>query len=282
VVVLVLVAACGSTGSGSADGPSTSPPSTLPTSTTEAPIAPATTDPPGTTRFNVYWLRDCPPADTATAVGDCRITVGESRTTTETDILTAALVALGDGPNEGEVAVGLTSNIRPIVDLAGVTVTDGVAVVDYNRYFETATTRPQVAQVVYTLTQFPTVTAVQFLVDGAANGATGTRPTGRDDVLELVPPVLVESPAMNAIVSPTFTVAGSLASADVTFTTRVFGPDPAFSLEVPGAAIPGAPTAPPPFLQRVDLPAGTTGLVTLVMTAADGTETAVPVIVQAP
>ena len=35
---------------------------------------PATTDPPGTTRFNLYWLRDCPSADTATAVGLALIT----------------------------------------------------------------------------------------------------------------------------------------------------------------------------------------------------------------
>lgn len=277
-----IASACASATDTTGSGGGATTASTAPTSTTEAPIVPATTDPPGTTRFNVYWLRDCPSADTATAVGDCRIAVGESRTTTDTDILTAALTALDEGPNEVEQGAGLTSNIRPIVELRGVTVEDGVAVVDYNRYFETATTRPQVAQVVYTLTQFPSITAVRFLVDGAANGATGTRPTSRDDVLELAPPVLVEAPALGAVVSPTFAVAGTLAAADVTFTTRVLGPDGVALAEVPGAAITGAAVAPPPFLQRVAIPAAGAGPLTLVVTAADGTETTIPIVVQNP
>jgi hypothetical protein len=242
---------------------------------------PATTDPPGTTRFNVYWLRDCPSADTATAVGDCRIAVGTTRTTTDTDILTAALVALGDGPDATEQMAGFTSNIRPIVDLAGVTVEDGVAVVDYNRYFETAATRPQVAQVVYTLTQFPTITSVRFLIDGAPNGATGTRPTSRADVLELTPSVLVESPAPAGVVSSSFAVAGTLQAADVTFTTEVVTVDGATLVEVAGAAVAGAPGEPPPFVQRVTIPPGTDGPVRLVVTAADGTQTQIPVVVQA-
>jgi hypothetical protein len=280
VLVLLGPACAADSGTTAAGGVATSAPSTT-TTTTEAPIVPATTDPPGTTRFNVYWLRDCPPADSATAVGDCRIAVGESRTTAVPDILTAALVALGDGPNDGERFAGLTSNIRPIVDLAGVTVEDGVAVVDYNRYFETATTRPQVAQVVYTLTQFPSITAVRFLIDGAPNGATGTRPTNRDDVLELAPPVLVESPALGAVVAPAFAVGGTLSGADVTFATRVVGADGAPLAEVPGAGVTGA-AAPPPFVQRIDLPPAATGPLTLVVTASDGTEARVPIVVQVP
>lgn len=282
-LLAVAAAACGSsTSEAPTGGGSTSPPSTAATTTTEAPIVPATTDPPGTTRFNVYWLRDCASADTATEVGGCRLAVGESRTTTDTDILTASLVALGDGPNEAEQAAGFTSNIRPIVDLGGVTVTDGIATVDYNRYFESATTRPQVAQVVYTLTQFPSITAVQFLVDGAPNGATGTRPTSRDDVLELTPPVLVEAPAFNAVVAPTFAVGGTLAGAEITFTARVVGPDGASLAEAPGGPIPGAAAAPPPFLQRLATPSGSAGPVTLVVTAVDGTETSIPISLQTP
>ena len=282
-LLAVVAAACGSSTTESPTGSgATSTPSTASTTTTEAPLVPATTDPPGTTRFNVYWLRDCPSADTATEVGGCRLAVGESRTTTDTDILTASLVALGDGPSEVEQAAGFTSNIRPIVDLAGVTVTDGIATVDYNRYFESATTRPQVAQVVYTLTQFPSITGVQFLVDGAPNGATGTRPTSRDDVLELAPPVLVEAPAFNAVVAPTFAVGGTLAGAEIIFTTRLVGPDGAVLAEAPGGPIAGAPAVPPPFIQRLASPSGAAGPFTLVVTAADGTETSIPLAVQTP
>ena len=59
---------------------------------------------------------------------------------------------------------------------------DGIAHVDFNRNFETADTRPQTAQVVYTLTQFPQVKKVQFLIDGQPNGATGVPPISRADV----------------------------------------------------------------------------------------------------
>ncbi len=282
VVVLALASACGSTTDAPTDAGAGSPSGSTvaSTSTTEAPIVPATTDPSGTTRFNVYWLRTCPSPEVATAVGDCRIAVGESRTTTDPDILTAAMEALNGGPNEAERAAGLSSNIRSISDFYGVRVEDGVAVVDYNRYFETAATRPQVAQVVYTLTQFPTIAGVRFEVDHAPNGATGTRPAGRGDVLELAPPVLVESPALGGVVGPTFAVAGTLAAPDVTFSTRVVALDGTALAESAGAAIPGESLAPVPFLQRVTTTPDTAGAVVLVITASDGTEVTVPILVQ--
>jgi len=70
-----------------------------------------------------------------------------------------------------------------------------VAVVDFGRKFESINTRPQVGQVVYTLTQFPGIDQVQFLIDGQPNGATGVPPWSRGDLADMTPAILVLNPA---------------------------------------------------------------------------------------
>ena len=87
------------------------------------------------------------------------------------------------GPSPDEAAFGAGTAIEKGVDVQSLTIdADGVATVDFNRKFETKDTRPQVAQVVYTLTQFPQVTKVRFLIEGQPNGATGVPPVGRSDL----------------------------------------------------------------------------------------------------
>jgi hypothetical protein len=78
---------------------------------------------------------------------------------------------------------------------AGVTIADGTAHVDLPHASD-----EQVAEVVYTLTQFPAVQRVD--VAGRA-GLT------RDDVARYVPPILVDTPPPGARVPPRFQVAGS-------------------------------------------------------------------------
>jgi hypothetical protein len=99
------------------------------------------------------------------------------------DPVRGALDALVAGPTPGEAAFGAGTAIEAGVVVQSFTVgPDGVATVDFNRKFETRDTRPQVAQVVYTLTQFPQVTKVRFLIEGQPNGATGVPPVGRSDL----------------------------------------------------------------------------------------------------
>src|SRR5688572_31898073 len=83
---------------------------------------------------------------------------------------TAAMEALLAGPNEQESAAGISTVIPDGARLLGLEVTAGIATVDLSREFEpsTGTTGEllTLAQVVYTLTQFPTVDAVRFRLEG--------------------------------------------------------------------------------------------------------------------
>lgn len=213
----VLAGACasgGEAGGGADTGTSTTAAATVTTAAeAAAPADPA--DQPG--HFRIYWMRDCAPPETATDITTCRVAVGRARQAPDgtTDYPRTALAALLAGPDEGERDAGLGTNLRKVVELNRYELTaDGVAHVDFNRYFETAKTRPQVAQVVYLLTQFGEVKAVEITVDGTPNGAVGVGPLNRDDVAELTPEVLVETPTFGAPVGPTFRLAGTAASPD--------------------------------------------------------------------
>jgi len=168
-LLLLLTAACASSGSPSAGPATTGAPGT--TSSTAA-VPSGTINPAD--GWRAWWI-----------VGD-HLAPGDLHPATGGDDVQAALDALIAGPTPSEAAfgagTGLTSPKGKIV-LNSLTVdADGIAHVDFNRNFETADTRPQTAQVVYTLTQFPQVKKVQFLIDGQPNGATGVPPVGRSDL----------------------------------------------------------------------------------------------------
>ena len=89
---------------------------------------------------------------------------------------------------------------------AGVTVADGTATVDLPK-----ATDAQVAEIVYTLTQFSTVQKVDVA------GRTGLT---RDDFSSYVPPILVEAPAQGAEVAPSFRVAGTASVFEATLVVQ--------------------------------------------------------------
>ena len=237
-------------------------------STTIAATRPTPTDPPGTQRVVPYWMRDCPGPDKATEIGTCRVEAGEARLVpADADPVQEAMKALLAGPTPAETDAGLTTNIRPVVDLASLTVEAEVATADFNRYFETATSRPQVAQVVFTLTGVPAVKKVKFLIDHVANGATGVPPVGRDEMGALVPPISIDSPTRNGVVGLTFTVTGTARPTAGTVGYRVESPagPTAPSLAEGKATLTAAAGARGPLTAPITLPAGTTGPVTLVL-----------------
>ena len=112
-------------------------------------------------------------------------------------VASAALAALLAGPTQSERASGLTTAIPGDTRLNGVTIANGVARVDLTSDFESAAgsraLQLRLAQVVYTLTQFPTVKAVQFSLDGSpvsivsGNGNVVGHAVGRDDYRGLAP-----------------------------------------------------------------------------------------------
>ncbi len=94
-------------------------------------------------------------------------------------VATAALDALLAGPTVSERSSGLTTQVPPGTRLLGVSIARGVARVDLSSDYENAAgsraLQLRLGQVVYTATQFPTVEAVRFSVDGTpANVFSGT------------------------------------------------------------------------------------------------------------
>ena len=116
----------------------------------------------------------------------------------------AALTELLAGPTEEEAASGLASAIPAGTSLRDVSVSGGVATVDLDGTFDdgggSASMLGRVAQVVATLTRFPTVDRVAFRIDGRPVEAIGGEgvvvdpPVGRGAIEEQTPQILVESP----------------------------------------------------------------------------------------
>ena len=132
---------------------------------------------------------------------------------------TAAMESLLAGPNTQEQAAAVGSQIPAGTQLLGLTVDRGVATVDLTSEFESgggsASMNMRIAQVVYTLTQFPTVKGVLFQLDGQSvdvlggEGVIVDQPVTRKSYRSLVPAILVESPQIGEKVANPVTVSGS-------------------------------------------------------------------------
>jgi len=114
-----------------------------------------------------------------------------------TDVLTsaAALDLLVDGPTRVEVSSGIRTVLAPEIEGVNQEFGDGLATVSVTRGFAGLTGTNQllaVAQVVWTLTDLASVTAVRFVVEGAPvevptdDGLTD-RPVVRDDYRSVAP-----------------------------------------------------------------------------------------------
>jgi hypothetical protein len=93
------------------------------------------------------------------------------RTRSETrQVATAAVKALLEGPDRGERTAGIRTEIPPGTRLNGIAIANGTARVDLSSGYQGGASlralQLRLAQVVYTLTQFPTVSAVRLSVDG--------------------------------------------------------------------------------------------------------------------
>ncbi len=154
--------------------------------------ASATESTPATSAVAVYFLRDG-------KVSPVRRTIHATR-----EVARGALTELLEGPTDKEAAKGLSSAIPTGTTLRDVSLADGVATVDLDGTFGggggSASMLGRVAQVVATLTRFPTVDRVAFRIDGMPVGAIGGEgvvvdpPIGRLAIEEQTPQILVESP----------------------------------------------------------------------------------------
>ena len=118
----------------------------------------------------------------------------------------AALEELLAGPSAGELAStpAVSSAVPAGSELLGIAIDGGVATVDLSAAFEsgggTFSTRGRLAQLVFTLTRFPTVDSVVLQIEGetveifSTEGIVIDGPLTRDDFLDFAPSILVDTP----------------------------------------------------------------------------------------
>ncbi len=149
----------------------------------------------------------------------------------------ATLRALIDGPSaaDRDLVDDVSTAVPQESLLLGVTIEDRVATVDLSREFESGggsfSMFSRLAQVVYTVTQFPTVDAVRFQLDGqpvtvfSGEGIVLDAPVSRDDYLDLLPGVFVDTPPAGAEVSSPLRITGRAAVFEATFQYRLEAAD---------------------------------------------------------
>jgi hypothetical protein len=112
-------------------------------------------------------------------------------------VATAAINALIAGPTRTERRSGLTTAVPAGTRLLGISLNDGVATIDLTSEYQSGggslSMQMRLAQVVFTLTQFPTVKTVRFQLDGtpvdvfSGEGIILDHPVGRSDYKDLAP-----------------------------------------------------------------------------------------------
>jgi spore germination protein GerM len=175
------------------------------TQTTEpSAAAPSTGTTDGPTGQSGPQATEPAPADTVTVtlywISAGENALGVARTLPYTKaVARAALEALLAGPTKSEQATwpAISTAIPRDTRLLGITVKDGVARVDLSREFEsgggTFSMTARLAQVVYTLEQFPTIDAVEFYIEGkrvtvfSSEGVILDGPQRLEDFDDLVP-----------------------------------------------------------------------------------------------
>ena len=146
-----------------------------------------------------------------------------------TGIGQAALDRMLTGPSAAEYAAGLRSRIPAGTTVRGVRISAGIATVDLSSSFESAASPSamplRIAQVVYTLTQFPTVTGVRFAIKGqgvtVVGGVPVQSPQTRAMYRGYLPAITVRSPVIGARVTSPVTVSGTADVFEATVSVRV-------------------------------------------------------------
>jgi germination protein M len=206
LLTVVLAAGCGADESAEPGGSTSQTGSATTAAQPETAVTtepePAETTAGDTTDVSVYFLRDG------------RIAAAR-RTLPGTEAAgRAALAALAAGPNEREREAGLTTSVPRDLEVEQLSITDGTARID----FAEANGCPSIAQIVYTLTQFPTVRRVTGnCIPASAYGAGLTRA----DLEEVTPQILVETPTVGEEARSPLRITGTANTFEATFMVMV-------------------------------------------------------------
>lgn len=206
LVIALLLSACGGDSERAAEqsGPSASgSPSATPAGT---PAPEPSPEPSGRSVVSVYFLLGEKVQPVQRVVDAPAVGAG-------------AIRALLAGPSSAERGAGLSSSVPSGTDLLGLTIADGQATVDLSARYASGggslSMLTRLAQVVYTLTAFPSVDDVAFRLDGepvevfGGEGVVLDGPVDRADFEDQAPAVLIEAPALNATVGSPLRVTGS-------------------------------------------------------------------------
>jgi germination protein M len=150
-------------------------------------------------------------------------------------VATAAIGELLAGPTKAERASGLQSAIPAGTRLLGISIDRGVATIDLTSEYQSGggslSMQVRLGQVVYTLTQFPTVKTVSFRLDGtpvnvfSSEGIVLSHPVGRGDYKELLPAIVVSQPTSGSRVTSPVTVSGGANVFEANVTVKVLDVD---------------------------------------------------------
>jgi hypothetical protein len=167
-------------------------------------------------------------------------------------IATAAVQQLLLGPTVAEQGYGLTSAVPAGTQLLGLTISGGTARVNLSGDFAsgggTLSMTMRLGQLVYTLTQFPTVERVVLLMDGqvvevfSGEGLVLDRPQVRADFESALPALFVEGPTPGETTISPVRIWGTGNTFEASFMVRIKDPDGRLLAEVPGMATSGTGT----------------------------------------
>jgi hypothetical protein len=159
-----------------------------------------------------------------------------SQTVAKTQAVGAAAVQLLlAGPGDVEKKAGMTTAIPVGTKLLGLDIKNGIATVDLSKEYASGggslSMMMRLAQVVFTLTQFPSVQGVNFMLDGKAIDVLGgegiiiDHPMTRADYEDLSPAILVESPTVGATLASPVRITGSANVFEAAFRINVVDRD---------------------------------------------------------
>jgi germination protein M len=179
-----------------------------PTTTVPEQLEPTTTTlGAGTSTVRVYFSRDEKMA-AATRVVPKTLQLGA-----------ASVKALLEGPTAEEKDVGMVTCIPEGTTFLGLDIKNGVATVNLSQEYDSGggslSMFTRLAQVVFTLTQFPSIDGVRFKLDGklidtlGGEGIIIDEPLNRADYEEMSPAILVESPTVGANVASPMRITGT-------------------------------------------------------------------------
>lgn len=216
-LLLASLASCGGKSQ-----PATPSPTATASSTSNS--SPTTTSSPSsstTLQLSVYFI------------SNGKIAAGHRTVPKTRAVATAAVRELLDGPTDAESSAGFVSALPPGASVRGIRITGGTAVVSLDaEVLQLGQNNPEaeataLAQLTFTLTQFPTVTGVEFWsgdariarVDGSS--VDFTKPVSRADFENLAPAIFVESPCVGDSVGSPLVVSGTANTFEATFSVEL-------------------------------------------------------------